>query len=462
MRILISISCIVWLFFCMTDLSGARQISQAESSPNIILIMADDLGYTELGSYGQNIIRTPNLDRMAEEGIQFTDFYAGSTVCAPSRDALMTGRHTGHSFVRGNFNPEKNFDLPLPDETYTIANYLKTAGYRTAMIGKWGLGRKPNTAHGFDYSFGYLSQLAAHDYYPPYVYENEEIYELSDNEGGEEQTYIQQVFAEKTLEYIETQQEQPFFLYLPYTIPHGPFNPPDDAPYNEEDWPQQKKNIAAMISMLDRDVGRILELLREKGIAETTVVFFTSDNGPTGSADRYFNSSGPFRGIKRDLYEGGIRVPMIAWGPGILRQGVTSGHISAAWDVLPTILELAGMEPPGTTDGISFLPELVGDSQPKHDFLYWEFYDYNWNWANEENTRPRNWLESQAVRYGKWKAVKNNIYENGEEALFELYELERDPAEQHDIAADHPDILQKIEAYVSGCCTSSLYFPYKE
>lgn len=441
------------------------QNSSELSKPNIILIMVDDLGYGELGSYGQEIIQTPFLDTMAKEGMRFTDYYSGSTVCAPSRESLMTGMHTGNTYLKGNFNVPSEGDFPIPFSRKTIAQYLKPAGYRTALIGKWGLGGAgsgsgPNS-RGFNYSLAYLSQLNAHSYYPPFLWENEEKNHLEGNMNGQSTTYSHTFFVNKTLEYIEnSDNEQPFFLYLPYTIPHGRFEIPDDAPYSNEDWGQTQKNIAAMVTLLDRDVGRILELLREKEMAENTVVFFTSDNGPTSTANPFFNSNGPLRGIKRDLYEGGIRVPMIAWWPGTIEPGQRSSHISAAWDFLPTIVDIAGLEPPSDVDGISFLPELLGEEQPEHEFLYWEFYDYNWNWEQNNNNLPRNWLESQAVRYGKWKAVIPEIFSN-QNTETELYDLENDIGETTNVAQDHPKIVQKLEAYMIRAYKTNPHFPYR-
>jgi len=460
------------LAFSMTiqqcDQSNSDDKIMAESArPNIILIMVDDLGYAELGSYGQETIKTPYLDQMAKEGLRFTDFYAGSTVCAPSRDAIMTGRHTGNTHVRGNFAPDYleggTADLPLPDDTKTIGNYMQEGGYHTAKIGKWGLGETPHSVHGFDYTFGYHSQLAAHDYYPPYLWEKEERYPLAGNEDDGQEIYAHDLLTDKALEYIEARgEDEQFFLYLPYTIPHGPFNPPNDAPYTEKDWPQEKKNIAAMITLLDRDMGRILQLLQERGMDEHTLVMFTSDNGPTDLANRHFNSSGPFRGIKRDLYEGGIRVPMIAWWPGMIDPGGVTDHISAAWDFLPTIMELAGLEPPEDIDGISMVPEFLGEEQPEHDFLYWENYNYNWNWnPDDEESLPRNWLDKQAVRYSNWKAVRNDIFQL-ENAPWELYDLDNDLGENHDLADDYPEVIRVIEEFCQVCCTTSPYYPYEK
>src|SRR5690625_2750076 len=392
--------------------------------------------------------------------MRFTDFYAGSAVGAPSRNALMTGRHTGNTFVRGKFHTGSwPADLTLPDSAKTIAEYMKEAGYRTAMMGKWGLGNKPNE-QGFDYSLAYLDQIDAHSYYPPHLWENQQKLPLKGNQDDGRGTYSHNVFVNKTLEYIkDSSSEEPFFLYLPYTLPHGAFEIPDDAPYSNEAWPQQKKNIAAMITLLDRDVGRILQLLEDKGIAENTIVFFTSDNGPTGAGNRYFDSNGPLRGIKRDLYEGGIRVPLIAWWPGTIQGGQTSHHVTAAWDFLPTLAELTGVEVQPGIDGLSFVPELLGEEQPKHEFLYWEYYHYNWSWGRDDyDGQPQNLLQSLAIRYGKWKAVKNNIYHNAD-AMLELYDLSTDIGENNNVTDEYPEVVRKIQNYISECCSVSPYFP---
>lgn len=452
------ISMAVLTFGCANKHSFSKS-SSYNSKPNIILIMADDLGYGELGSYGQELVQTPHLDSMAEEGMRFTSFYSGSTVCAPSRNVLMTGRHTGHTLVRGNYHTgEWPADLTLPDSTRTIAEYLKGVGYKTAMIGKWGLGDEPNK-QGFDYSLAYLDQIDAHSYYPLHLWENEQKLPLEGNIDDKQGTYSHNVFVDKTLEYIRSyNSDEPFFMYLPYTIPHGRFEPPEDTPYTAKDWPQQQKNIAAMITRLDRDIGRILQLLEEKGIAGNTLVLFTSDNGPTGSANQFFNSNGPLRGIKRDLYEGGIRVPLIAWWPGTIHPGQTSDHVAAAWDLLPTFTELAGIELPAGIDGVSFVPELLGKEQPEHEFLYWEYYHYNWSWGREDHDgRPRNWLAGRAVRYGKWKAVTGDTSVD-----WELYNLENDLGETYNVVSDHPEIIRKIKKHLATCCNTSPYFPYEE
>lgn len=443
----------------------ATLFAQTKSSkPNIILIMADDLGYGDLGCYGQERIQTPHIDALAKNGMRFTSYYAGSTVCAPSREALLTGMHTGHTYVRGNFLTDEQEDLTMPESKVTIAEIVKKAGYRTGLIGKWGLGgegRGPET-QGFDYSYGYLDQIKAHNYYPPYLYENGERVILEKNADGREGAYSHNLFVEKTMDFLnDSRSGQPFFLYLPYTIPHGKHVIPDNAPYSDKDWPDQFKNYAAMITLLDRDIGHIVNLLKERGLDKNTLIFFTSDNGANPGFAKFFKSNGSFRGSKTTLYEGGIREPLIAYWPGKIRPGQVSHHVTAAWDLLPTLCQIAGVQPPARLDGISFLPELMGQDQTAHEFLYWEYYEYNWNWKKPENKLPRNWLDSRAIRMGKWKAVKNNIYED-KNAIIELYDIENDLGEEHNIAAEHPDILKKVKEVFTTCCTTSPDFPYKQ
>jgi arylsulfatase A-like enzyme len=422
--------------------------------PNIILIMADDLGYGDLGSYGQLVIRTPSMDRMASEGMRFTQAYAGSSVCAPSRCALMTGMHTGHAYVRGNKR------LSLPDEIVTIPEVLRTAGYATAMIGKWGLGNKgtsgiPNL-QGFDEWFGFLDQAHAHTYYPEFLWRNREKVFLEGNVESqrnvavERTQYSHDLFTEEALKYIEGHREGPFFLYLPYTIPHANnergnalgdgMETPDYGAYADEDWPAPQKGHAAMISRLDRDVGRILDLLGKLGIDDETLVVFTSDNGThrEGGADpEFFDSSGPLRGYKRALYEGGIRVPAIARWPGVIEAGSVSDHVWAFWDALPTLADLAGANAPEGLDGISFLPALLGEGfrQREHEYLYWEFHE-------------RDFL--QAVRKGDWKAVRSR-----RQGTLELFDLRRDLGETHDLAQDYHEKLEKFEIFMGQAHTPS-------
>lgn len=431
--------------------------TKAAKKPNIIFLFADDLGYGDLGCYGQKQIKTPNLDRMAAEGMLFTQHYAGSTVCAPSRCVLMTGLHTGHCIVRGNGL------VPLRPEDVTVAELLKDAGYATALCGKWGLGEEGTTGipnrQGFDYFFGYLSQVHAHNYYPEFLWQNETRYKLRNivdhasrgdkkSLGGvssNKAEYSHDLIATEALKFIEQNKGNPFYLYLSMTIPHANneagdkgMEVPDYGIYAEKDWPEPQKGHAAMITRMDGDIGKVFELLKKLGIDDNTLVIFTSDNGPhrEGGNDPDFNdSNGLLRGIKRDLYEGGIRVPMIARLPGRIKAGSRSDHVSAFWDFLPTACEAAGIKAPSGIDGISYLPELVGRKQKEHEYMYWEFH--------ERNAR-------QAIRMGKWKAIRDV-----RAGKIELYDLDRDLGETNDIAASHPDIVEKMRKLFKAARTDN-------
>ncbi len=431
--------------------------------PNIIFILADDLGYGDLGCYGQPVIQTPNIDRMAAEGMVFTDHYAGSTVCAPSRCCLMTGKHTGHAFVRANGR------VPLRPGDVTVAKLLQQAGYTTGIIGKWGLGEPETTGipnrQGFDSWFGYLNQRHAHNYYPEYLWRNEEKVAL-DNEvrpvnppGGvatKRVQYSHDLFAIEALSFIEQHRQEPFFLYLALTIPHANneakaegMEVPSHEPYSDEDWPDPQKGHAAMITRMDGDVGRLLEKLKTLELDEDTLVLFSSDNGPhkEGGADpAFFSSSGPLRGYKRALYEGGIRVPLIARWPGKIAAGSGTDLVSAFWDFLPTCCDLAGVVPPTDIDGLSMLPTLLGKSrrQRKHRFLYWEFHEQG---------------KKQAIRMGDWKGVRLNAAREPNGPI-ELYHLDADPGETTDLASDHPEIVAQIAGLMRTARTPSEHWPW--
>jgi len=437
------------------------------SKPNIIFILADDLGYGDLGCYGQDEIKTPNLDRMAAEGMRFTDHYAGSTVCAPSRCALMTGLHTGHCLVRGNGR------VPLRPEDVTVAELLKQAGYNTGVIGKWGLGEAGTTGipnrQGFDYWFGYLNQRHAHNYWPEFLWRNKQKVELANEVnhiiGGSDRSpggvatnrveYSHDLFTEEALAFVERNKSGPFFLYLAYTIPHANneagnkgMEVPSFGQYSDKDWPEPQKGHAAMITRMDRDISRLFMKLKALGIDENTLVVFSSDNGPhrEGGNDPDFNdSNGPLRGIKRDLYEGGIRVPMIARWPGKIKAGSLSRHVSAFWDFLPTCCELAGVAIPRGLDGISIVSTLFGrdQKQKKHEFLYWEFHEQG---------------KKQAVRMSNWKGVRLNVTKNPDGPI-ELYNLKEDIEEMHNVADQHPEIVAKIANYMKTARTPSEYWP---
>lgn len=395
--------------------------------PNIIYILADDLGYGHLGCYGQKEIATPSIDRMAVEGMKFTDHYAGSAVCAPSRCVLMTGLHTGHCYVRGNRPLPVEGNVPIPDDSFTVAELLKGAGYATAAMGKWGLGYPGSEGdpikQGFDHFFGYNCQREAHSYYPDHLWRNDRKVMLKGNLNGQQKQYSHDLLTAEALNWLAKNHTRPFFLYLPYTIPHAKFQVPDLGQYKDKPWSDTKKAIAAMITRLDGDVGKILALVKSLGIDDSTLVIFVSDNGSAGGAlAKEFTGSGPLRSTKGSMYEGGLRVPFIARWPGRIEPGTVSAHVSGFQDMMPTFADLAGIEVPVPTDGISMLPSLLGKGkQAEHDYLYWELGG------------------KFAVRLGKWKAVVNK------KGPLELYDLARDLGEQETVAAEHPDLVKKIE-----------------
>lgn len=434
-------------------------LSAQDKKPNIIFIMTDDLGYGDLSCFGQQKFTTPYLDQLAAEGMKFTQFYSGSTVCAPARCSLMTGLHTGHCYIRGNKEIQPEGQHPLKADTVTVARLMKQAGYTTGCIGKWGLGGPgsegaPNQ-QGFDHFFGYLCQRQAHTFYPTHLWRNDEKVELNNEH------YSHDMMTDEVLGFIKDNQDDPFFLYLPFTIPHAEMKAPDDAlepfkgrfeeepfggrgNYGAQDSPRAA--FAGMVTRMDEHVGKIMALLKELNLEEDTLVIFTSDNGPHregGHDPDYFDSNGPLKGIKRDLYEGGIRVPTIARWTGKIEAGSTSDHTGAFWDMLPTFAELGGADVPENLDGISMAPVLSGkaDQQKKHDHLYWEFH--------EQGGR-------QAVRKGKWKAVRN-----GWKNPIELYNLEDDLGEEKNLASQHKDIVMMMETLMKESRTESEVFPVK-
>jgi arylsulfatase A len=414
-----------------------------KSKPNIIYIMADDLGYGHLGCYGQKEIKTPNIDRMAKEGMKFTDHYAGSSLCAPSRCVLMTGLHTGHCYVRGNRPLPIEGNVPIPVNSQTIPKLLKKGGYATAAIGKWGLGYPGSegdpTNQGFDHFFGYNCQRQAHSYYPSHLWRNNKKVILKGNLQGKQEEYSHDLLTAEALEWIQKNRTNPFYLYLPYTIPHAKFQVPGLGIYAAKPWSDTKKAIAAMITRLDGDVGKILGIIKNLGIERNTLMIFTSDNGSAGGAlTKEFTGSGPLRGSKGSMYEGGLRVPFIARWPGMIKPGTMSNHISGFQDMMPTFAEMAGVNIPEPTDGISILPTLLGKGeQKKHEYLYWELG------------------RKYGVRVGNWKAV---ISKKG---AFELYDLSKDFGERNNIAAQHPDMAEKIKDIMKASHTETSWTTWK-
>jgi arylsulfatase A len=456
---------------CLVLAALALPTCAEEKKPNIVLIVADDLGCFELGCYGQTKIKTPNIDKLAEGGMKFTRFYAGCAVCAPSRCALMTGKHMGHATVRTNvqFKKGEEGQFPIRTEDVTVAELLKEKGYVTGAMGKWGLGNWDTTGtplkHGFDLFYGYNCQGHAHSHYPKHIYRNGEKIELKDNDGKTGKQYTQDMFEAEALEFIEKNKAKPFFLYLPFIVPHVAVQVPedslaeykgklgDDPAYDGKKGylphPAPHAGYAAMVTRMDRSVGRIIEKLKAAGLEKDTLVLFTSDNGPThnvGGADSdFFNSAGKLRGLKGSLYEGGIRVPFIAYWPGKIKAGSTCAERYYFPDVLPTLNAVASpgpLAPDKTIDGVSFTTELFGGLRPRRECLYWEFPSYG---------------GQQAVIAGDWKAVRQNLSKGVVKT--ELYNLARDESEKDDVSAKHPDVLARLEKLMKDQHTPSADFP---
>ena len=483
----------IGFLFLVNSCKNSNKVNERNHlQPNIIFILADDLGYGDVGVYGQQNFETPNLDRLALGGMKFLQHYSGSTVCAPSRSALMTGQHTGHTFIRGNsergFTLDKEGQYPLAPEEITIAEVLKKGGYATGAFGKWGLGYPGSegdpTKQGFDEFFGYNCQRVAHNYYPTHLWDNLTKTPLKGNDGITKTVYAPLIIHEKALSFIEKNKSRPFFMYYPSVIPHAELAAPDkymekyrgkfmpekeyvkkrnSSTHSKENpesvnkytvggYNSQKEShaaFAAMISLLDEQVGQIIDKVDDLGIAENTLIIFSSDNGPhlEGGADPdYFGSNGPLRGYKRDLYEGGIRVPTLAYWPSQITPNSKSDHISAFWDFFPTAIEIAGLDYNSSKiDGISFLPELKGEDQKKHPYLYWEFL--------EKGGR-------QAVRMNQWKAVRMNMSKNPDSPI-ELYNVLQDIGEQQNLAVQYPEVLKEISRIMNKEHISSKIFQFE-
>lgn len=457
-------------------LLGPSAFAKPQQAPNIVYILADDLGYGDLSVFGQKHFQTPQVDRLAAEGMVLTQHYSGSTVCAPSRSCLMTGLHTGHTPIRGNFEIQPEGQLPLPADTQTLSRLLSEAGYVTGAFGKWGLGypdSEGDPMKHFDRFYGFNCQRLGHHYYPYHLWDDQDKVMLEENEGMKKGLYAPELIHQQSLKFIEDNKDRPFFCYIPTIIPHAelaapeevmekyrgaieegkPFKGLDEGPelrlgrYQSQEEPHAA--FAAMVDIFDRQVGEVVAKLEELGIAENTLVIVTSDNGPhqEGGADpEFFDSNGEFRGFKRDLYEGGIRVPTIAYWPGSIAAGSRSDHISAFWDIMPTVAELAGIEIDTPIDGISMVPTLLGkpEQQEEHEYLYWEFHDKGGR---------------QAVRMGNWKAVRYEVLKNPDGPL-QLFDLSSDPSESVDLARIYPEVVSRMEQILKEARTHNENFTF--
>lgn len=459
-----------YFFFILLLLTSGVANAQ---KPNVVFILVDDMGYGDLGCYGQKLIETPNIDQIATRGIKFNQFYAGTSVCAPSRASLMTGLHTGHTPVQGNYEIKPEGQLPLPDSIFTLPELFKKAGYKTGGFGKWGLGYPGSEGdpvkQGMDVFFGYNCQRQSHNYFPDHLWNNLERVEL-DNTLTRQTQYAPDLIQKRAVEFIEKNKSNPFFLYLAYTLPHAALQLPDGDKtfeYYKTKFKEQPRKIsdkwdgsgyqpqayphaayAAMVTKVDNYVAEIVQSLKVQGLDKNTIIVFSSDNGPHiegGNDPSYFNSSGGFKGVKRMLNEGGIRTPLIMAWPGKIKGGQVSEYVGAFWDFFPTFSELTAQKMNRPTDGISMLPLLLGKPQiSQHDFLYWEFH--------EDGGR-------QAVRLGKWKGIREKVISNPNAPL-ELYDLDTDPKESRNLASAHPDIIEKIKIIMKTEHLENKNFPF--
>lgn len=448
--------------------------SSIATKPNFIYILADDLGYGDLSCYGQTKFLTPNIDALAKEGMLFTQHYSGSTVCAPSRSTLLTGLHTGHTFIRGNKEVKPEGQFPIPDSTYTISELLKEQGYITGAFGKWGLGYPSSEGdplkQGFDTFYGFNCQRLGHHYYPYYLWDNDKKVMLEGNSGIKKEQYAPTLIHQEALKFIDENKDSPFFLYYPSIIPHAELAAPRNymdkhiGKYNPEkqfkgtDGGEDYRNgkyesqikahaaFAAMINVLDDQVGEIVQKVKNLGLEENTIIIFTSDNGPhqeAGADPNYFDSNGILKGYKRDLFEGGIRVPMIAKWKGKIKEGTQTNHMSAFWDIMPTFAHMLNTKLESETDGISFLPTLLNTgNQQNHDYLYWEFH--------EKGGR-------QAIRKDNWKLVK---YEVKKTPKYFLFDLSLDPSETKNLSEEEPEKLYELKQILENSRTESETFKF--
>jgi len=438
--------------------AAALHAADAPRKPNIIFILSDDVAQGDLGCYGQKLIQTPTIDRMAREGLRCTQAYCGTTVCAPSRASLMTGLHTGHSPIRANREIGAEGQMPLPAGTFTVAQLLQRAGYATACIGKWGMGMFDTTGSplkvGFNHFFGYNCQRHAHSYFPKFLYYDDRRFDLPGNDGNERiegkgAIYAQDLIADETLKFVKANKDRPFFLYYSVTLPHGAFQIKDQGIYKDKPWTEEQKNYAAMVTRLDTDVGRLLALLKELNLDHGTLVMFAGDNGSSFAPNsplgkRFEQAANGLRGYKRDLYEGGLRNAGIVRWPGVVPAGRVIDEPWAFWDFLPTCAELAGTKIPAAVraDGLSLVSFLMGGPVPKREYFYWELHEG---------------ASLQAVRWGDWKAVRN-----GPSKPIEIYDLKTDAAESKNLAVEQSGIVAKAESLMKSAHTDDPNWPMRD
>jgi len=443
-------SLILRLLFIGLMLPLTHKLLSAADKPNLIFILCDDLAMGDLGCYGQKLIKTPNLDRMAAEGTRYTQAYCGTTVCAPSRSSLMSGLHMGHCPIRANREIKPEGQLPLPESTVTVAQLLKSGGYATACVGKWGMGMFDTSGSplkkGFNHFFGYNCQRHAHSYIPTYLYDDDQRVELPENQDGKKGVYAQDRIDTDVLRWVRAQKDKPFFLYYAITLPHGNYEIDDLGQYRDENWTVQERTYAAMVTRLDRDVGHVLALIKELDLDQKTLVMLAGDNGSAFATEsplaKHFNQGGSgLRGNKRSLYEGALRQAALARWPGSVPAARVSDEPWAFWDILPTFAELGGVSVPANvkTDGLSLVSHFKGDPAPQRESFYWELHEGK---------------SQQAIRFGDWKAVRQ-----GPSQPFELYDLIKDPGEGTDLAAQHPEIVAKAVTFIASSRVDEPNFP---
>jgi arylsulfatase A len=436
---------------CVSAIAGAVEARK----PNLIFILSDDIAMGDLGAYGQKLIQTPNLDRLCKEGTRYTSAYTGTSVCAPARSSFFTGLHTGHCPTRANREVKPEGQRPLPADTVTVAKILKSAGYATATMGKWGMGMFDTTGspfkNGIDHFYGYNCQRHAHSYFPPYLYDDAKRFEIPENAGGAKKVYAQELIQNDVLKWVAGNADEPFFLFYALTLPHGNYEIDDQGIYADKPWGKKEKDYAAMVTRLDSDVGALVKLLEKKGIAKDTLIVFSGDNGssfpPESELGKRFDQAmgGKLRGFKRGMYEGALRQAAFAWWPGTVPAGRVTDGPWAFWDLLPTFAELGGARIPEgfQPDGLSLVDFLKGGDAPQRESFYWELH---------EGRGGGNSI--QAIRFGDWKAVRPK-----RGGAVEIYNLAEDLGETKNLAAEHPELVEKAVAMMNASRTPDPDWP---